>query len=308
MTRYDLTVIGHLTLDVVSPPGGGLHRSMGGPPFYGGLTARRLGAKVAVVSRVASGEHQSMFTSVFREAGVSAFILGGEETTCFEIYYGGGGRKLRLASRAEDLLFGDVPVEALDSSTVLLSPVAGELSLEFVEAASRYCRKRGVLVAGDLQGFTRVFFEDGTVSFRQPEEEFFGFFDVVKGSEREVKAVAGCDSVREALAWIAGFGPKVVVATLGERGALLLSEGLLFRVYSLKPGKVVDPTGAGDAFIAAFLVGYAWLMSLEDCLKLASSAATCVVERKLPLGDVSGEYVIERSREVRVERSGCSLV
>ncbi len=302
MAKYDLTVIGHLTLDAISSRGDRLHRSMGGSPFYGGLTACKLGARVAVVSRVASGEHQLMFTSVFRRVGVSAFLLGGKNTTYFEIEYGEGGRKLRLASRAEDLSFIDVPVEALDSSTVLLSPVAGELSLEFVEAVSRYCKRHGFLVAGDLQGFTRAFFEDGTVYFKQPEEELFKFLDVVKGSEREIKIATGCDSIKEALAWIATFGPRIVMATLGERGALLFSEDRLLRVYPLKAEVVVDPTGAGDAFVASFLIGLLWSMELEDCLKLACSVATCVIERKLPLGDVDREYIIERSAKVRVER------
>ncbi|MBS7247648.1 MAG: PfkB family carbohydrate kinase [Candidatus Jordarchaeales archaeon] len=301
MARYDLTVIGHLTLDTISFQG--QRWLMGGSPFYGGLTACKLGAKVAVVSKVASGSHRLMFSSLLNSAGVSAFILGGRATTCFEINYGASGRRLKLLSRADDLSFGEVPLEALDASAVLLSPVAGELNHEFVENTSSHCMRRGNLLAADLQGFTRTFSEDGDMAFKRPEKRFLSSFDVIKGSEREVKSIVECDYIDEALIQIAQLGPKVVIATLGEKGALAFYKDEFFRVYPLKPVMVVDPTGAGDAFIAAFLIGYAWSMSLEDCLKLACSAATCVVERKLPLGDASKEYILERSKEVRIERT-----
>lgn len=300
MARYDLTVIGHLTLDAISSQGQGW--LMGGPPFYGGLTACKLGARVAVVSKVASGSHHLMFSSVLNNAGVSAFILGGRATTCFEINYGASGRRLKLLSRADDLSFSEVPLEALDASAVLLSPVAGELSQEFVENASSHCTRQGTLLVADLQGFTRAFSEDGGVAFKQPEKCFLSSFDIIKGSEREIKSIVGCDCIAEALIRIAQLGPRVVIATLGEKGALAFYKDEFFRVYPLKPVRVVDPTGAGDAFIAAFLVGCAWSMSLEICLKLACSAATCVVERKLPLGDANKEYILERSKEVRIER------
>ncbi|MEM4446891.1 MAG: PfkB family carbohydrate kinase [Candidatus Jordarchaeales archaeon] len=299
---YDLTVIGHLTIDFISRFGVRLRKSVGGPPFYCSLTARALGAKVAVVSKTAVGEDLREFSSLLGNAGISTFILSGKATTTFEIDYRGEKRNLRLISRAENISINEVPSESLKASVVLLSPVAGELSLDFVKALPRYRESGCHLIAGDLQGFTRIFHKDGKMSFRRLEEDFFSLFDIIKGSEREVKAVTGCRSVEEALKQITYFGPKIAIATLGEKGALALSEGLLFRVHPLRPESVVDTTGAGDAFIAAFLVGYAWSMSLEDCLKLACSAATCTVERKLPLGGANKEYIVEKSKNVRIEK------
>jgi sugar/nucleoside kinase (ribokinase family) len=39
----------------------------------------------------------------------------------------------------------------------------------------------------------------------------------------------------------------------------------------------VDPTGAGDAFAAAFMAATAWEWELRDRLRLASVCATCSV-------------------------------
>lgn len=51
------------------------------------------------------------------------------------------------------------------------------------------------------------------------------------------------------------WGPKCVVITDGEHGAYALSGGKVFRQKSLRR-KVVDTTGVGDAFGAAFVTGF----------------------------------------------------
>lgn len=68
------------------------------------------------------------------------------------------------------------------------------------------------------------------------------------------------------------------VVTLGARGALIRVGGREFEIPSIKPEKVVDPTGCGDAFRAGLLYGIAagldWplagrLASLLGGLKIA---------------------------------------
>lgn len=53
---------------------------------------------------------------------------------------------------------------------------------------------------------------------------------------------------------LSDWGPKVVVITDGERGAYALADGKVYRQKSLRR-KVVDTTGVGDAFGAAFVAG-----------------------------------------------------
>jgi sugar/nucleoside kinase (ribokinase family) len=54
---------------------------------------------------------------------------------------------------------------------------------------------------------------------------------------------------------LASLGVAEVVVTLGSRGSLVLADGKLERVAARPVRGHVDPTGAGDAFAAAYLVG-----------------------------------------------------
>lgn len=64
----------------------------------------------------------------------------------------------------------------------------------------------------------------------------------------------GSDDESEALARkVAGHGPRIVVITRGSKGALALAANRIFR-QPVRPAQVVDTLGAGDGFIAAFLL------------------------------------------------------
>jgi ribokinase len=71
------------------------------------------------------------------------------------------------------------------------------------------------------------------------------------------------------------FGCPVVI-TLGSDGATVCLEQRVERVSAL-PADSVDPTGAGDAFCAAFTVQMAAGAELRDALHFANAAGACAV-------------------------------
>ncbi|MCH5586042.1 fructoselysine 6-kinase [Shimazuella sp. AN120528] len=68
------------------------------------------------------------------------------------------------------------------------------------------------------------------------------------------------------------LGAKVVVATLGENGSLAY-DGKSFYRQNAKPVEVIDTMGAGDAYIAGFLVGIMHQKPIEKCVELGSQKA-----------------------------------
>lgn len=73
---------------------------------------------------------------------------------------------------------------------------------------------------------------------------------------------------------------EVVVVTLGSRGSVIYSRDGRFRIPRVRPRKVVDVTGAGDAYRAGFYAGLSRGLDLRRCGILASAVASFVVEKK----------------------------
>jgi fructokinase len=119
---------------------------------------------------------------------------------------------------------------------------------------------------------------------------------VVKLSEEEVAFATGQSEPEAALRHLAGQGVLLPVVTRGEAGAVFLWRGEVVRVPAPR-ARVVDTTGAGDGFMAAFLHGltrrYADASALaeatrEDLEALATFA--CAVGSRVVehLGAVTG--------------------
>jgi len=75
-------------------------------------------------------------------------------------------------------------------------------------------------------------------------------------------------------------GARLVVIKNGVNPVVVFGEGLSEASFPVRPvGKVVDGTGAGDAFAAAFLTAHARKTPLTDCIVNAQSVAARVVTR-----------------------------
>jgi len=89
----------------------------------------------------------------------------------------------------------------------------------------------------------------------------------------------------------------VVVATLGRKGSLLITREGRIRVPRVRPERVVDVTGAGDAYRAGFYAGLARDYDLRRCGILASAVASFVVETKGTQTNIpSWAQVLKRAR------------
>ena len=83
------------------------------------------------------------------------------------------------------------------------------------------------------------------------------------------------DSLAQAVA-LCRLGVKTVVVTLGERGAVMVSEEIRQRI-GVFPVQPIDGTGTGDAFTAGFMYGVLRGDTLRECLKLGTAmGASCV--------------------------------
>lgn len=97
---------------------------------------------------------------------------------------------------------------------------------------------------------------------------------VVKLSLDDARHLWGCESFDDVVAQLDRFDPPVAVITDGSRGAMLrvCSERIQQPVFNVD---AVEPTGAGDAFTAAFvsrMVARKWRGADADDLRFAMAA------------------------------------
>jgi len=70
----------------------------------------------------------------------------------------------------------------------------------------------------------------------------------------------------------------ITVMTLGEKGALITVDGQEYEIPPAKPEKVVDPTGAGDAFRSGFVAGMSRKLPWPVVGRMASLTAVYAIE------------------------------
>jgi fructokinase len=119
------------------------------------------------------------------------------------------------------------------------------------------------------------------------------YADIVKLNNEEVPAVLdalsivsglakpqmhqGEDALLESINKI--FGPKTLVITQGEHGALAFSEqGEFFYHggFEIQKGQLVDTIGSGDAFSAGFIKEFLAKKPIDECLALANKMGALV--------------------------------
>ena len=73
-------------------------------------------------------------------------------------------------------------------------------------------------------------------------------------------------------------GPRTVILTLGERGALLVDRDTVENVPAVKVD-AMDPTGAGDAFVGSLAVYLGEGLPMQDAIRRANAVAALSVMR-----------------------------
>ncbi len=79
-----------------------------------------------------------------------------------------------------------------------------------------------------------------------------GRVDVLMANEAEIRQLSGIADPTRAARWVRERGPRRVIVKEGVRGALLVDGDSAFRCPAYPVPRVVDPTGAGDAFAGGF--------------------------------------------------------
>lgn len=263
----DLVVVGAASRDVTPDDPRGWR--LGGSATYCSLALGRLGLDVGCLLGVDREASEAAELDLLETAGVRLRRVPLGHGPVFDNIDQDGHRRQRWLSASDQVAAAALPAEWRPARGWLLVPIAGEVGDEWAAVPGPQAR-----VAVGWQGLLREFGPDGWVRKVPAEESAVAArAGLVCASLEDLAPGSSLERLRE-LAPVAS-----IVLTAGERGGIAL-HGERIRRYRALKASVVDPTGAGDVFLAALAA--AWLLTGElatsRTLRFAAAAGSCAVE------------------------------
>ena len=305
---YDVAAIGNAIVDVIAPsseefiadqalPKGGmtliddaraeaLYEAMApGQEASGGSAANTiagiasLGGRGAFIGKTADDGLGKVFAHDIRAIGAHYDTVpldsGAATGRCLINVTPDGQRTMATFLGAANLLGpGDVDPKVIEQAKItflegyLFTP--DEARKAFAKAAG-LARAHDRLIALTLSaGFVVEMFRETLIEFIQTQ------VDILFANEEEITALWQTGSFDEA---VAATRPHVKIAALtcGAEGSVVIGGDDSHKVAAEPIGRLVDTTGAGDAYAAGFLYGLAKGKALGACGRLGGIAAAEVI-------------------------------
>jgi len=247
-------VVGSVALDTVETPGGRRDSVLGGSATFFALSARRFAPVrlVGVVGRDFPAEHRDLL-------GSGGIDLEGLQTAPRPTFRWHGRYDAALANRDTvsvdleilELFRPELPESYRDSRFVLLGNTSPKVQ---------------AIVLSQLRDPKFVLLDSMNVWIQTERDGLMSLLPRVSAlclDAVEVRILAGTASVAAAVRSLLGSGLRCLIVKRGEHGASIHTPSFSFAAPAYPTDRVVDPTGAGDAF-AGGLLGYLAKSGLDD--------------------------------------------
>jgi len=267
-------IVGSVAFDTLKTPHGNVDRILGGAATHFSLAASVFSEAniVAVVGDDFTDEERSVFEG--RPIDLTGLEVAEGKTFRWGGQYGDDPND-RTTLFTELNVFESfrpkIPDAYRDCEYVFLGNIHPGLQLEVLDQV-----RKPRLVGADTMNYWIE---------RTPDElaKVLKRVDVLLINDSEARQLTGEHNLVHAAEKIRAMGPTTLVIKRGEHGVLLFGEGEQFAAPAFPLEKVLDPTGAGDAFGGGFM-GY---------LASRGSVANDVLRQAIVFGSVLGSFACE---------------
>jgi ribokinase len=238
----------------------------------------RLGAQVSLVARIGTDAFGEMALGLYRDEGIDTAyvkpIANSPTGVGFIIVEAATGHNCIIIDPGTNELLTAADVAGCEAAFNLAAVVLTQLEIPVAAAEAAMARGR----------------EKGAITILNPAPvrplppSLLQLVDILTPNQSEAKVLAGLGSGAEvepeavARRLIQG-GVKQVVMTLGEDGALIVTDKSAIRVPAVGV-PTVDTTGAGDAFNAGLAIALACGASLAEAVPFAAVTGGLAVTRE----------------------------
>jgi fructokinase len=285
--KIDILCVGEALIDFIGQQSGvfidntrDYHRYLGGSPTNVAMNSSRLGLKTLMVASIGNDGFGEYIINRFSDVGVNIehvkkinekptsviFVSRSENTPDF------------IPFREADYCITEdqIPTEILKSSKIFhttsfaLSRKPAQTTI-LKKAEEAY--KLGCKLSIDIN-YSEKIWPDKTEAL-QVIESYCKFNPLIKISEDDMLRLFGKQLPhKEIFDFFHNKGVDIICLTLGKNGVKLSQKGeKLKQLPAIRVEKVLDATGAGDAFWSGFLFAYVKEESVDRCLEIALNLA-----------------------------------
>ena len=300
----DIITLGELLIDMTQDgtdeQGNGRFTAYpGGAPANVAVAAARLGADTGFIGKVGDDSFGRSLAETLRKEGVNTdglFVSDSVPTTMaivsvdasgereFSFYRNPGADTQLTTEEAVSVIENDLPlILHAGSLSMTTSP-----SREACEEALRFAKERGVIISYDPNYRAALWdTEENAVAMMK---KLLPLADILKVSDEEMLMLTGTEDFEEGSLVLSGYGPRLVLVTLGSQGVFVRYGEYAEEVPGFRV-KVADTNGAGDTFLGAMLAQIAArgegadllcglnAETLRDYLTYANKAASLTCSR-----------------------------
>jgi len=288
MKKYDITFIGHMCYDEVTPFGGEPIIAPGSAVLCGAMVAAGVGKKVAAVVKMSLDEES--INNPMKELGVDVLVIPSEVTTYSRVLHESENvdeRKITLVRTAGLIKIEDVP--QLDSTFVHLAGISdSEFDLNLLQGL----KKRGYSLSTDMQSFVRQITPvTHAINFGdvKDKQEITALMDKIKLDIVEAKVLTGTDDLEEAAKIVEKWGCPEIMITHSQGVLARVNGKTYYEKFSNR--SVVGRTGRGDTTFAAYLCRRLE-HDVAESLKFAAALVSIKMEKYGPFAGTLDDVLL----------------
>ena len=248
-------------------------QSLGGNTANNAVGASRLGLKTAVYLNIGSDLIGKFTLAKLKEEGVDsryAAVNEGMDSNVSALISFRGERT--ILTYHQDFKY---QLPDLDRTRYVYLSSMGKSALEnnFYHQVENYMQRSGA----------SLYFNPGTYELAYGIKKFSGLLSLTKllilnKEETElVLKITGKVDIKRMLNGLLELGPKIVIITDGKNGSYGF-DGRIFYQLDIFPAKVIDMTGAGDAYATGVLAGLFYGKDLPEAMRWGAANGASVVE------------------------------
>lgn len=287
MDTIDILCVGEVLVDFIGHQEGvqinetrDYHRYIGGSPTNVAMNASRLGLNVTMVATVGNDGFGAYILERLSNIGVNTnYIktLDNKSTSVIFVSRSEGTPDFIPYREADCCIFDEqISTETLSKTKIfhttcfaLSKNPAQEIILKKAEEAYTL----GCQLSVDLNYAKKLW--DSQEEALQVIKTFCKFNPLIKISEDDMLRLFEKELPHEEMFnFFHNEGVEIVCLTLGSKGVKLSQKGQeVIQMPAIKIDKVMDTTGAGDAFWSGFLFAYTKKKTIKECLDVALKLA-----------------------------------